>query len=350
MKSKIYNRYGMLGLEAFLAVLISLSLAAQPVRKVGPVGIIVSDMNQALAFYTSVLPFEKVSDTEMYGTEYEKLTGVFGVRLRVVRLKLGEEQIDLVDYLTPGGRPNPPDTRSNDLWFQHLALVVSDMDKAYAHLRQHNVQHVSTGPQTIPASNQAAAGVRAFYFRDPDGHNLELIYFPPGKGDPRWQQVHNRLFLGIDHTAIAVSNTANSLKFYQDLLGFAVKGESHNVGTEQAHLNNVPDAELHISGLRSGAGPGIEFLKYIQPRTGRPYPADARADDLFHWYTTVVVDNAGQALSRLRNAGYAVLSAEPVAIPNRALGVTKGFLARDPDGHALLITEQDQPLTTQKTY
>lgn len=81
------------------------------------------------------------------------------------------------------------------------------MDKAYQSLRSFKVQHASTAPQTIPASNKAAAGIRAFYFRDPDGYYLETIYFPPGKGNPKWQQPNKALFLGIDHTAIAISNT-----------------------------------------------------------------------------------------------------------------------------------------------
>src|SRR5213080_322929 len=126
----------------------------------------------------------------------------------------------------------PVDACSNDLWFQHIAIVVNDMDEAYRQLRSHKVRHASTGPQTIPASNKAAAGIRAFYFKDPDGHNLEIIYFPPGKGDPRWQQKRDKLFLGIDHTAIVVPSTQNGLRFYRDLLGLKLAGESLNHGTE----------------------------------------------------------------------------------------------------------------------
>jgi catechol 2,3-dioxygenase-like lactoylglutathione lyase family enzyme len=59
-------------------------------------------------------------------------------------------------------------------------------------------------------------------------------------------------FWGIDHTAIAVSNTQTSLQFYQVLLGLRLAGESENYGTEQEHLNNVFGARLHISGLRYG--------------------------------------------------------------------------------------------------
>ena len=145
-------------------------------------------MDRSVEFFSKVLSFEQVSDVEVHGAEYEKLQGVVGARTRVVRMKLGGEVIELTEYLAPEGRPIPSDSRSNDHWFQHIAVVVSDMDKAYQQLRAHKVRHASTGPQTIPASNKAAAGIRAFYFKDPDGHNLEIIYFPRGKGDPRWQQ------------------------------------------------------------------------------------------------------------------------------------------------------------------
>ena len=35
-------------------------------------------------------------------------------------------------------------TRGNDLWFQHVAIIVSDMDRAYARLREHQVRYAST--------------------------------------------------------------------------------------------------------------------------------------------------------------------------------------------------------------
>ena len=164
----------------------------------------------------------------------------------------------MIEYIAPKGRPIQVDSRSNDQWFQHIAIVVSDMERAYQHLRVHKVQHTSTGPQRIPDWNKAAAGTKAFYFKDPDGHNLELIYFPPGKGDPKWQQTDGRLFLGIDHTAIAVSDTDRSLKLYRDVLGMKIAGESENYGTEQEHLNNVFASRVRITGLRAATGFGIE--------------------------------------------------------------------------------------------
>lgn len=312
------------------------------VQAVDAIGMTVSDMDRALDFYTNVLPFKKISDVEVAGEAYEHLYGVFGLRIRVARLQLGDELIELTDYLAPEGRPIPVDMRSNDKWFQHIAIVVSDMDKAYERLRAFKVQHASTGPQRIPDWNKGAAGIRAFYFRDPDGHHLEIIYFPAGKGDPKWQTTNGKLFLGIDHTAIVVSNTEQSLKFYRDVLGLKVAGENENYGTEQEHLNNVFGARLHISGLRAPQGPGIEFLEYLAPRDGRPYPADARANDLLHWQTSLRFNNAEELAQRLRAADnyQFVSSAAAVAIPETKLGFNQGFLVRDPDGHVMQLIEK----------
>ena len=313
---------------------------AQLVKSVDAVGITVSDMDRSVEFFSKVLSFEKASDIEVAGNEYERLQGVFGARMRIVRMRLGNEVIELTEYLAPKGRPVPADSRSNDQWFQHIAIVVSDMDKAYQQVRAHKAQHTSTGPQRIPDWNKAAAGIKAFYFKDPDGHNLELIYFPPGKADPKWQQTKGRLFLGIDHTAIAVSDTDRSLQLYRDLLGMTLAGESENYGTEQEHLNGIFGSRVRISGLRAPSGFGIEFLDYLAPGPGRPMPVDSRANDLWHWQTAMRVSRAEAAAEKLKSGRVRFVSPAVVTIPNRALGADKGFLVRDPDGHALQLMEK----------
>lgn len=316
----------------------SLAIQAQQVLRVDAVGITVDNMTDAVHFYTRVLPFQVVSEVEVAGGEYEMLKGVFGIRYRKVRLKLGTEEIELTDYLTAGGRTIPEDSRSNDLWFQHIAIVVSNMDSAYAKLRRAGVVHVSTAPQTLPKTIPAAEGIRAFYFRDPDGHNLELISYPQGKGDPRWQQ-KDKLFLGIDHTAIGISNTEASRKFYQQL-GVTYLGESYNFGTEQEHLNNVFGAKLHITGNKAPQGFGVEFLEYESPRSGRPYPYDAKADDLISWETILVTRNAEETFAYLKKQGATFVSAVVVTLPSAQRGYVRGFYVRDPDGHLIGIFEK----------
>src|SRR2546430_17021250 len=89
------------------------------VKGVDAIGITVTDMDRAVNFYSKVLTFQKVSDTEVAGENYEHLEGVFGLRMLVVRMRLGDEVIELTEYLVPKGRPIPLDSRSNDRWFQH---------------------------------------------------------------------------------------------------------------------------------------------------------------------------------------------------------------------------------------
>jgi catechol 2,3-dioxygenase-like lactoylglutathione lyase family enzyme len=309
-------------------------------QSVDAVGITVSDMDRSVEFYTKVLSFEKVSDVEVAGEEYEHLEGLFGLRMRVVRMRLGNEAIVLTEYLAPRGKAVPEDSRSNDRWFQHIAIIVGDMDRAYKWLRQNRVQHSSSGPQRLPDWNPNAAGIRAFYFKDPDGHALEILWFPPGKGDPKWQQGGDKLFLGIDHTAIVVADTDTSLKFYRDVLGFRVAGESDNYGTEQEHLNNVFGAHLRITSLHAASGPGVEFLQYLAPRDGRRYPDDARANDLIHWQTQLVVSDLPWAAQRLRAVNATQVSPGIVALRDGALGFRNGLQMRDPDGHAFLLEEK----------
>ena len=314
---------------------------AQPqiVSAVDSVGYTVRDLDAVASLYTEVLDFKKISDTEAAGEDLESLLGVFGARVRVVRLQLGGETIELKQFLAPRGRPIPVDSQSHDGWFQHIAIVVSDMDAAYKHLRQHNVEHASTGPQTLPDWNPNAGGIKAFYFKDAEGHVLELLEFPPGKGDPKWQE-KQQLFLGIDHTAIVVQSTDRALEFYRDLLGMKVVGQSENYGAEQERLNNVFGARLQITALRAAQGPGIELLEYLAPSTGRPYPNTTKANDLWHWQTRLVTSDLAAASSRSRSSGVPWISPGPVDLLDDDFGIDQGLLISGPFGHQMLLVEE----------
>src|SRR5215472_6600399 len=314
--------------------------AASPLASaVDSVDITVSDMGRAVDFYSRVLSFKTVRDTEVAGETYENLEGIFGVRMRVVRLQLGDEFIELTEYLAPKGRPIRAGTRSNDRSFQHIAIIVSDMDQAYAWLRQNKVEHASTGPQRLPDWNRNASGIEAFYFKDPDGHPLEILQFPPDKGAEKWHRPSAKLFLGIDHTAIVVGDTEASLHFYRDLLGMRIVGESENYGTEQEHLNNVFGAHLRITSLRAGSGPGIELLEYLSPRDGSPFPLDEHANDVIHRQTVLVTKSAEQAARDLFTAKVNFVSSGVIANQMNELGYRNAFIVRDPDGHAIEIEQ-----------
>ena len=126
------------------------------IHEVDCIGITVSDMKQSLAFYTNVLSFKLVSQAQSGSDDGKPLIGVPGSLMHVVRLQLGDEFIELIQYITPGGRLIPVDSHSNDHWFQHIAIIVSDMEKAYARLCTYKVDHTSPAPQRLPDWNPDA--------------------------------------------------------------------------------------------------------------------------------------------------------------------------------------------------
>lgn len=305
------------------------------VTGVDSIGLTVSDLDRSVDFYSKVLNFEKVSEREVVGGAAEHLQGVFGLHMRIARMRLGDEFIELEEFLAPGGRPAPLDSRSNDRWFQHIAIITGDMDRAYKRLCDYKVRHASSGPQRLPDWNQSAGGIQAFYFRDPDGHPLEVLAFPADKGAAKWHRASRNLFLGIDHTAIVISDTDASLRFYRDVLGMQIAGTSENYGPEQEHLNNVFGARLRITSLRAGSGPGVEFLEYLAPGDGRPYPADEKPTDLIHWQTNFVGIDAVSTAEDLRKIRTAFVS---TSVATNAAG--KSVIVRDPDGHAIEISSK----------
>jgi catechol 2,3-dioxygenase-like lactoylglutathione lyase family enzyme len=312
-----------------LAILLVSLPASAAVREVGPIELTVHDLDRELHFFTNTLPFQLIFISHSERDAADSLLGLSGTKLRTAALRLGDEQIRLTEHLRHKGRAIPTDSRSFDHWFQHIAIVVSDMDRAYEQLRARKVKHVSTAPQTLPIWNKDAGGIKAFYFRDPEDHVLEIIWFPSGKGDPKWQRSTTNLFLGIDHTAIVVSDTDRSLNFYTNALGMRVVGGAENYGPEQERLNQVFGARLRITALRAERGPGIEFLEYITPPGGRPLPADAKANDLVFWSTHLALD--GFEFLRDDRGGW---RARPVST-----SVANGsFIIRDPDGHALQLS------------
>ena len=322
-------------LPVLLLVLGSSAWAAQ-VDEVACIGNTVSDLDRSRDFYVRVLGFRPDGEREEAGPELERRTGVFAARTRTARLVLGSECLELTEYIAQRGRPVPVDARSNDRDFQHVAIVVSDMDRAYARLREARVEHASSGPQELPAWNPAAGGIKAFYFRDPDRHVLEVIWFPPGKGAARWHPTGKSvpLTLGIDHTAVVVSDTEASLAFYRDRLGLAEAGHSENYGPEQERLNGVFGARLRITQVRAPKGPGIEFLEYLAPRDGRPYPADERGSDTFHWHVRMVSADGAALVSGLRGAHAAFVTLPAAGAPSSTLLPLR---VRDPDGHVLQL-------------
>src|SRR6185437_4948508 len=96
---------------------------------------VVSDLDRAEAFYRDGLEFRAVARGRSGKAELAAL-GLGDAGAEEVVMRLGAQDIALVRFAAPG-RPYPRDSRSDDLWFQHLAIVVDDMDTAHARLCAH---------------------------------------------------------------------------------------------------------------------------------------------------------------------------------------------------------------------
>ena len=320
------------------ALLTAAQAARAEVLELRAIGLTVADLGRTERFYRDGLGFRTVRRDGAADPATARLLGVENAVAERLAMRLGEEEVEFLRFRRPG-RPYPRDSRSPDLWFQHFAVVVADIDAAHARLRRVGFKPITAGgPQTLPEEN---GRVRAFKFRDPNGHPLELLQFPPGQGRAVWQERarDGALFLGIDHSAIGVSATPASLAFYRDLLGMRVAYETTNRGPAQERLDGTFNAVVRITGLRpaSPVGPGVEFLDYRTPPTGRRRPADARADDLAHAHLALRVADLARLLPALESAGARLAS--PGAVPLPGGGCAAQVL--DPDAHALVLEQTD---------
>ncbi|MCT0230070.1 VOC family protein [Synechococcus sp. CS-1324] len=324
---------------------------AGPGPHIEAVAITCSSAERSASFFCGSLGFVRLGDHRLVQGPEAALFGLPEGRLLRVQLQLGEERLDLIEVLDPGpgerpGRPLPPDSRSCDLWFQHLCLVTTDLAASQARLQPllaaGVLTAVSEAPQRLPDWNTAAAGIWAYKFRDADGHTLELLQFPAGKGDPRWHRPRPACaweLLGIDHSAIAIADSGRSRAFYSDGLGLIALPSGENSGVEQDRLDGLSGAKVQITPLRCRAGMGIETLTYLPPNQGRPQPGNPAPQDLSHWQIRLAASNLEQIAATAAAFGAQVLPPGLMELEAGASPWTRGLRLADPDGHELLLLE-----------
>jgi catechol 2,3-dioxygenase-like lactoylglutathione lyase family enzyme len=300
------------------------SMQRSRIQRLASFGLTTPDARQLSEFYEHALGFRMLAIERRSGPEFERLMSVEGGAAAIM-LGLGDEVIELLQFDRPG-RPYPDGATSSDLCFQHFAIIVADIQLAYQKLVSVGgwTAISNDGPQQLPASS---GGVTAFKFRDPDGHPLELLSFPNGKMPEHWQarsqaKSNGNLFLGIDHSAISVADSAASIAFYEGL-GLRVAGRSLNTGPEQERLDGVKRARVEVTALEPRqTTPHVELLCYRSVTRG----ADA------------ATCNNDVAATRLL---FEVDEPAP-----------KGTMARygliDPDGHHLVLSAPINASTTTK--
>ncbi len=289
----------------------------------------VTSVARAQAFYCDALGFvtaeEKAPDPAL-----GRLLAGEGVRTRTARLRLGTQELELTAF-EPSGAKYPPDSTAADLWFQHFAIVTDEMAAACRRLNRHGATPITEGgPQRLPPS---AGSVVAYKFRDPDGHPLELIQFPPSRRDPAWQTAAPGTNVGIDHSALSIADAQRSLAFYE-LLGLDRPSRQLNSGPEQDRLDGLAGVVVEVIGLAPAVGstPHVELLCYRTPRGRRRAPSH-QAGDIADTRLVLQVEDLAGLMKKLAAVGTEASSVVKMASGSRAA------LVRDPDGHALVLLE-----------
>lgn len=318
-----------------VALLASTFSAPAAVVKIKRISVTVSDLARTERFYREALGFERVLRRREDDPSFAHLFGVERASFERLIMRVGTEEVEFIEF-DKLRRGYPADSHSQDLWFQHFAIIVGDMGKAFSQLQRVPFTSISVGgPQTLPPQNGSVA---AFKFRDPDGHPLELLYFPAGQGRAIWhRQPGDRIFLGIDHSAIGISDTPASVAFYADILGMTQSYATINRGPTQEALDGTFNAVVQITGLRPAAsgGPGIELLDYRTPPTGRSAPVDTASNDLAHVHLSLQVDALERHVQSLEDHRARFVSPGIVKLKNGDATA----MVRDPDGHALLLEQ-----------
>jgi catechol 2,3-dioxygenase-like lactoylglutathione lyase family enzyme len=299
------------------------------------VTLIVSDLDRTEGDYVQTLGavVEHRADIE------PSLTGVLCIRRSRGRrslLRLGREQIELLEFTDMAGRPYPADSTSTDLWFQHMAIIVSDMAEAHRRvMADDRFRPISRhGPVRLPESS---GGVTAFKFRDHDGHPLELLAFPEGRLPPAWRSTSaTGPFLGVDHTAISVSHSAISTEFFRSVFGFSAGALTENSGPEQDDLDDVAGVRVTVTRLAQDLpAPRLELLRY-HAGGRRPIPRDTASNDILATHAVVRVASLDTTIAALAHRGTPLADGDLMTLR----GGMRAALVAGPDGHRFLVEER----------
>lgn len=303
--------------------------------RIDRVTLIVSDLDRAEDDYVTTFGCA----VESRDAIEHSLTSVLGIPEASGRrslLRLGRERIELLEFTDSMGRPYPCDSTSTDIWFQHMAIVVTDMTAAHQRVMAHpRFRPISrAGPVRLP---EESGGVMAFKFRDHDGHPLELIAFPEARGPLEWHNADStRTFLGIDHTAIGISDSGISTTFFRSVFGFSAGPSTENRGHEQAELDDVDDVHVSVTQLAKDLpAPRMELLQY-HVGTRRPIPRDTAGNDIAATHSVVQVASLGATAGALARCGRPLSSDDLMML----YGDIHAALVSGPDGHRFLVEER----------
>jgi catechol 2,3-dioxygenase-like lactoylglutathione lyase family enzyme len=151
------------------------------VTGVDHIGVTVPDLDEARNFFVDVLGCEYMYSLGPFAHGDSWMSEHLGVadttvmrRLHFFRLG-GQAIFEVFEYEAAQQQRTPP--LNSDVGGHHVALYVTDLDDAVAHLRELGLRVL--GEPT--ASSGPSEGQRWIYFLSPWGMQFELVSYPHGK-------------------------------------------------------------------------------------------------------------------------------------------------------------------------
>jgi glyoxylase I family protein len=146
-----------------------------PLERLTHVGVCVSDLDRALAFYRNLLGFTVEHDLAVAGEPSDTLLRLRDVDLKAVYLRRDGVRLELLHFASPPA-PTPRTRTMHERGLTHLSFRVADLDATLTALRAANANVLDDTIIRMPTFGAAAC-----FITDPDGQLIELVQSP---GDP----------------------------------------------------------------------------------------------------------------------------------------------------------------------
>lgn len=205
---------------------------------VGNFAHIVQNLDKSLEFYRDVLGLEvAVNQPFAPNPAIAKLGNTMGGQSRYTALKVpgSEIGIELIEYKDIERKPQHP--RFYDPGAANMALRVRDLDAVFARLQKFGAKVITAAGKPVTINNT----IHVVFVQDPDGFVVEL-----GQGTPPADSkvpASSNVFGGSFE--LSVVNSEESVKFYNDLLGFTMKlGAEFNTNKLMAETAGAPGASF----------------------------------------------------------------------------------------------------------
>jgi catechol 2,3-dioxygenase-like lactoylglutathione lyase family enzyme len=208
---------------------------------VGNFSHIVQNLDKSLEFYRDVLGLEvAVNQPFAPNAAIAKLGNTLGGQSRYAALKVpgSEIGVELIEYKDIERKPQHP--HFYDPGAANMALRVRDLDSAFAKLQKFGATVITAAGKPVTINNT----IHVVFVQDPDGFVVEL-----GQGTPPTDSkvpASSNVFGGSFE--LSVVNSEESVKFYNDLLGFNMKlGAEFNTNKLMAETAGAPGASFRQS-------------------------------------------------------------------------------------------------------